>query len=278
MGSSKWWSWTPGAATRSLGWWLLAVVGLALSSLYAGTGIVAAQAQNGITSPQGGDTIAGIVLVEGTAADPAFLRYEVAFNRGGDWIVFADGDRQVQQGTLAVWDTTVGYPGAPVFPDGAYMLRLRIVRQDYNYDEYFVRNIVIANQTATPTATATPAEGETPQAATPAPTPAGGEGEGGVPAPLPSLTPFPTPTAPPTAASVLVGGPAATPESGSGLARRLEAIDTGQFSRAFWGGARWAFYAFVALATYLLLRLVVRRIWRYLWARMDSSGGNRRLW
>lgn len=277
MGSNKRWSWTGNVPTWSLGWWLLAVVGLLLTALWVGIETAAAQAQNGISSPREGDTIAGIVLVEGTATDPAFLRYEVAFNRGGDWIVFADGSRPVQQGTLAVWDTTVGYPGAPVFPDGTYQLRLRVVRQDYNYDEYFVRNIVLANESATPTATATEAAGGTPAAegtATPASdTPV----DAGAPPALPSLTPFPTPTTPPTAASVVVGGPAATPESGSGLAQRLEAIDTGQFSRAFWRGARVAFYAFLALAAYLLLRAILRRLWRYLRARLED-GGDRRFW
>lgn len=277
MRSSNRWSWTGDAATWSLGWWLLAVAGLLLLALWVGIETGAAQAQNGISSPREGDTMAGIVLVEGTATDPAFLRYEVAFNRGGDWIVFADGSRQVQQGTLAVWDTTIGYPGAPVFPDGVYQLRLRVVRQDYNYDEYFVRNIVLANESATPTATATEAAGAPPAAVGTATPASDAPVEGGAPAPLPSLTPFPTPTVPPTAVSVLAGGPAATQESGSGLAQRLEAIDTNQFSRAFWRGARVALYAFAALAAYLLLRAVLRRLWRYVWARVGDSG-DRRFW
>ncbi|MEW5988700.1 MAG: hypothetical protein AB1791_18890, partial [Chloroflexota bacterium] len=38
-----------------------------------------AQAGNGITRPASGEVIAGVVIVEGTAADPNFLRYELAF-------------------------------------------------------------------------------------------------------------------------------------------------------------------------------------------------------
>jgi hypothetical protein len=258
---------------RRLGW----VVALALAGLLAAIGPTAAQAQNGITSPQPGDTIDGVVLIEGTATDPAFLRYELALNRGDEWIVFAGGGREVQQGTLAVWDTTVGYPGAPVFPDGVYQLRLRVVRQDYNYDEYFAGNLVLANSQATPTATATPPVDATPQAtATP---PAGDAGDVAEPTPLPSLTPFPTPTAPATAAGIVAGGagqpPATAPETEGGLAARLQAIDSSQFSRAFWQGARWALYAFGALAAYLLLRAVGRRLWRLLLTYVESGGGDR---
>ena len=45
-------------------------------------------------------------------------------------------------GPLAIWDTTVGREiNAPVWPDGRYRLRLRVVRTDYNYDEYFVTDL-----------------------------------------------------------------------------------------------------------------------------------------
>lgn len=249
---------------------------LALALLLGLIGPAAAQAQNGITSPQAGDTLAGIVMIEGTATDPSFLRYELALNRGGDWIVFAGGGREVQQGTLAVWDTTVGYPGAPVFPDGVYELRLRVVRQDYNYDEYFVRNLILANSQATPTATATaPAEVTSPP---PTLAPPVDEAPGEPltsPTPLPSLTPFASPTPPPTLAGEAGAGfgQPPTPEAGDGLAARLQAIDTGRFSRAFWQGARWAFYAFVALAAYLLLRAVLRRLWGYLLNYLESERG-----
>jgi hypothetical protein len=57
----------------------------------------------------------------------------------------------VVQGRLALWDTTV-------IPDGQYSLRLRVVRVDGNYDEYFVRGIQVVNTrpVATPTREATP--------------------------------------------------------------------------------------------------------------------------
>lgn len=125
----------------------------------------------GITSPTAGSTVNGVVLVEGTATDANFLRYELAFlqdaNPGAGWIVFADGDQQVINGTLAIWDTTVGLnAGAPVFPDGTYQLRLRIVRADFNYDEYFTNNITINNSAPVTTESPTPIPTAVPPTAT----------------------------------------------------------------------------------------------------------------
>lgn len=281
LGSKTGRAWSRGVGVRSQGWWPSTAIGLLVTLLFGWVALAAAQAPNGISSPLEGDTVSGIVLVEGTATDPAFLRYELAFNRGADWIVFAEGTRPVQQGTLAVWDTTVGYPNAPVFPDGTYQLRLRVVRQDHNYDEYFVRDLALINSGPTPTATAPTPDGATQAAATPSPSPAAGTSTPGEqPLLLPSLTPFPTPTAPATAGSAVAAGgrPDATPvpESERGWAQRLQAIDTGQFGRAFWLGARIAVYAFAILAAYFVLRGLARRLSRHLSARMEDGGAHRR--
>lgn len=226
--------------------------------------------QSGISHPESGDTLSGIVVVEGTAVHQNFLRYELAFNNGGDWIVFAEGDQPVVRGTLAVWDTTVGQPTAPVFPDGVYQLRLRVVRIDSNYDEYFVRNLQLLNA-ATPTPSPTPtAAGTLTPVGAPTSTPATR------PALLPSLTPFPTPSPVATAADLIVPGdsaggpPAADAESGEGLFQRLSALDFGQLARAFWQGARLALLPFLALALYLLLRATLRRLWRTFWGRWQE--------
>jgi hypothetical protein len=98
---------------------------------------------------------------------------------------------QVVQGRLALWDTTV-------IPDGLYSLRLRLVRLDGNYDEYFVRGVQVAN--AVPTNT--PATFDTPTPAppteTPAPTPTVIIGVPTVASPTPRPTTTPLPTASPT--------------------------------------------------------------------------------
>lgn len=227
---------------------------------------------NGITSPATGDILSEVVIVEGTATHPQFLRYEVAFLRQAaaeaGWIVFAEGSQPVVGGTLAVWDTTVGRnANAPVFPDGAYQLRLRVVRQDYNYDEYFVTGLTISNSSPTPTPTPDEAEPTPDAAATPDPlTPI----ETPVPAILPSLTPFPTPTRPATPETPIgVVNPAAGESSEGGVLGQIAAIDTSSFGSAFWIGVRLALYAFIAFGSYLLLRFLFRLGWRQLSARLN---------
>lgn len=230
--------------------------------------------QSGISEPAAGDTISGIVVVRGTATHESFLRYELAFNTGGDWIVFAEGTQPVVQGTLAIWDTTVGGPTTPVFPDGTYRLRLRVVRQDYNYDEYFVRDLLLANQEITPTPelTATVATGTPTPAAAGAATPVSTQ-----PALLPSLTPFPTTSPEATLASAIfpdegvTGQPDPAGGGREGLFQRLLALDTAGLYSAFWKGARLAFLPFAILALYLVLREGFRRLWRTFWGRWQDA-------
>lgn len=240
---------------------------------FIAVGQVQAQAQNGISEPESGDAISGVVTIRGTATHESFLRYEVAFSRGADWIVFAEGDQPVVDGTLAIWDTTVGQPGNAVFPDGAYNLRLRVVRQDYNYDEYFVQNLMVSNATTpTPTATATTQGQATPPAGTPAPEATGSSGLTIIrPTGLPTLTPFPTPSVPAPPADQVSSGPPAAGEAeaalntgggGDGLLQQMLNVNTNRFGQAFWSGVRLTLYAFALVAGYLLVRFLLRIVWR----------------
>lgn len=235
---------------------------------------VQAQVNNGISQPAGGDTIAGIVTVEGTASGADFLRYELAFyqefNPDADWVVFAQGDQPVTNGTLALWDTTVGRNvDAAVFPDGRYQLRLRVVRTDYNYSEYYVSEITVANDAPTPTPTEDEVEGIETRAITGTP-PAVASPEELRPAVLPSLTPFPTPSRPPTpvrAGEAVDGRGPATGDGSDGWLARLAAIELDRFNQAFWEGVKFTVMAFAGLALYLIGRRVVRFLWRYVVTR-----------
>ncbi len=245
--------------TRSL---KIFLVGLLIAVIWPA--LLLAQGRNGITEPAEDDTVSGIVIISGTAVDPNFMRYELAFRHTAnrDWIVFAQGDQSVVEGTLTVWDTTVGRETVPVFPDGTYQLRLRVVRTDYNYDEYFVTSIVISNDEPTPTPTATISEA--------LPTLAAGDSLGGTsqPAggPLPTLTPFPTPLPRATPVySISRSGEAndqADDEENSGVLDQITSVDTSSFGRAFWRGVTLVALAFAALAIYILFRGAFRRIWR----------------
>ncbi len=124
-----------------------------------------------ITSPTNAAIVRGQVPIMGSATHPAFQFYKVEFARepvtGGDevWsIIGAIVEQPVINGQLTVWDTRQ-------VPDGSYSLRLRVVRIDGNYDEAFVRQVVVANaQPERPTETPTPEVSPTPTI-TPTPLP-----------------------------------------------------------------------------------------------------------
>jgi hypothetical protein len=241
--------------------------------------IAAAQTTSGITQPASGDTISGVIEVRGTAVHPNYLRYELAFLQqnvpGAEWIVFAEGAEPVTDGILAVWDTTVGRGiGSPVFPDGRYQLRLRVVKTDFNYDEYFVTDLVIQNEGPTPTPT--PDETAVALTATVAAAPAQPAGSSDSsfqqPTPLPSLTPFPSTTPPPTVVGATPVAPQTDGSTGEGgLIGQLEAVETSQVGDAFWLGIRLTGGLFLAAGLYLLLRWAGRRLWYLYWTKRESE-------
>ena len=156
-----------------------------------------AQPTGQITSPRDQAAVRGLVPVEGSATHSQFQKYEVHYgpqpNPGDQWTPIGGSPFTVPvvQGRLGLWDTTL-------IPDGVYSLRLRIVRLDGNYDEYFVRGIQVLNTrpTETPTPEATPTEA--PPTNTPAPTPTVIIGVPTVASPTPKPTTTPLPTALPT--------------------------------------------------------------------------------
>lgn len=239
--------------------------------------------QSEFTAPATGDTLTGVVTITGTAVHPDFLRYELAFlNESAPqtgWIVFAENHQPVTNGTLAIWDTTVGRDaGVPVFPDGRYQLRLRVVKTDYNYDELFLANLTIHNAGPTPvptpdepslTATAFAQTAVTPTL--PESTPSQGTGSFNPPTPLPSLTPFATLTPQATAINLSQGEPLLpTDTTQGGLIGQLEAVDTSQFGTAFFAGVRLTVIIFSCLALYLILRAIGRFIWRKFWTEQTD--------
>lgn len=144
---------------------------LAACLLLSGLPLLAArplqQANQGIiVSPQENATVRGVVPILGTATIAGFDYYKVEWGRGADpadWhLVGSTYPTQVVDGVLASWDTTT-------VPDGLYTLRLRVVRNDGNYSEYYVRGIIVANKRPTETPTPLPEETRAPTS-TPGPT------------------------------------------------------------------------------------------------------------
>lgn len=117
---------------------------------------------NGITAPAEGATVAGMVEISGVAADPAFEKWQLDLLLEGKphkATVLAVGTGQIPApATLTRFDS------AP-YANGHHRLRLRVVRNDGNYDEYFSA-ITLANPAAAgvtaatdPVAAAGPANG-----------------------------------------------------------------------------------------------------------------------
>ncbi len=133
--------------------------GIKLDSVQAPVGQTG---QSGITSPAPGSTVSGPVPIIGTATGSSFARFELYFKQepSGDeaYSYFAGETRQIVNGQLGIWQTDVLQPGT-------YTLRMRVVRPDGNYGEFFVPNITVGSEPATPTPdapTATPIPIDTP--------------------------------------------------------------------------------------------------------------------
>jgi hypothetical protein len=117
-----------------------------------------------ISSPSQGQSLSGVVTIQGTAFHPAFQAYDVSFaydpNPTDTW--FAIGDEvttPVSDSRLAVWDTSGLTPGT-------YQLRLIVNLEDGKTLESVVGGLLIgqkpapaaASSTAPPTAAPTAAE------------------------------------------------------------------------------------------------------------------------
>lgn len=168
-----------------------------------------------IVQPTADAAVREVVQVVGTATHPQFQRYELYY---APWPVPSDqswvfiGDAHFSQqplGLLGTWDSRS-------VPDGAYALRVRVVKADGNYLDSDPRRVLVANTrplpSPTPAATATPeliATEVLPTATVVIEVP--GAGESPTPEPTPTLEPEITPILP---TGETVGTP--QPESATG--------------------------------------------------------------
>jgi hypothetical protein len=266
--------------------------GLFLALLLAGGGVavswgaapatVHAQDGSGITSPAPGATINGDVPILGTATIDPFQKFELHYKQepSGDdaYIYFSGGTSPIFNGQLGVWQ-------AGGLPAGSYTLRLRVVKPDGNYAEFYTPNITV-NQTgalaaaATPTATLPVTPTVTPTF-TPAPQPTAVIGqvtqpqvEGDVP---PTMTPTPAavavdPAAPvdPNAAALpttgpLFGSPEATVQAvaGGSVTDQLgESLGLERLRTQFFNGVRISAALFIGLAALLAGKRLFEWVWK----------------
>ena len=129
-----------GRARRAIG--LLLLIGLLGVSVAQAAPLSQAAAAT-ITSPTDGQALRGNVAITGAATHPDFERYELAYgpdpNPNDAWQVFSGNNQSVDNGPLGIWNTSV-------VADGTYIIRLRVIRKDGNYNEAFARGLKIGNQ------------------------------------------------------------------------------------------------------------------------------------
>ncbi len=111
---------------------------------------------NGITSPAPGERLTGVISIEGVAQHPEYRKLQLDLLIDGDENQVAHlGIRgSPAWGTLLPMDTQV-------YPTGAHSLRLRVVRQDGNYQEYFVPVVIDNPSTQIGSGITWPSEGAT---------------------------------------------------------------------------------------------------------------------
>ena len=92
--------------------------------------------QAGIVSPRSGAEVSGVVEFTGTVPANDLLRWELAWSPGGgeQWTFLLSNTVPITNGLLARLDLSQ-------LSSGLYDFRLRIVRTDNNYSDYFVRNL-----------------------------------------------------------------------------------------------------------------------------------------
>ncbi|MBI3287746.1 MAG: hypothetical protein HYZ68_06840 [Chloroflexi bacterium] len=191
-----------------------------------------------ISFPSPDAQLQGLVEVRGSAClggDFSFYKFEYqAAAHPNHWVWVFSGDREVVNGILGFWDTTVADHG-----DGVYDMVLTVVRRDGNFVQTPLRRVVVAN--------AQPLASPTPQGTT---TPTLGPGPPGPGTPTATFV-IPVPTAVRIEASpIVIGLPTPNPARGGGLSLP----DTGPFLRSFLCGAFLAVAAFGAVGAVGILR------------------------
>ncbi len=112
-------------------------------SSIAGTASKQAPGFADITRPEDGEILHGVVTIEGSAAHPAFVAYELSFaydpNPTDTWFPIVDDlQTPITDGRLGLWDTTG-------ITDGDYQLRLYVILENDSRLEAYARNLRVRN-------------------------------------------------------------------------------------------------------------------------------------
>jgi hypothetical protein len=212
-----------------------------------------------IAQPEQDAVVRGVVQLVGSAVHPQFQRYELYYAPSPvpsdqAWIFIGDAHFQQQPlGLLGTWDSRS-------VPDGAYALRVRVVKQDGNYNDSDPRRVIVANASPAPTATSAATQAPT-SAPTALPTalPATATIVVEVPA-IQSPTPIPTAIPKPTSTPAASAGadPSTTLADVESIFSPGRLIDVAQKSAVYTAGfflVLGAFFGLKAILVWLVHRI-----------------------
>jgi hypothetical protein len=113
---------------------------------------IALPGEIGLTSPQTGEALQGVIAISGTTAIDGFLTAAVYFSYSQSevnaWFLVQDNLEAVADGEIATWDTTT-------LTDGIYDLKLVVTLEDSSQKEVIIHQVRVRNYTQIETSTST---------------------------------------------------------------------------------------------------------------------------
>jgi hypothetical protein len=197
-----------------------------------------------IASPRDGAQLKGVVQITGTATDPKFDHYELAWaaqSAPENWQLIASVQNQISNGSLGTWDTSQLQPGV-------YLLRLRVVREGDKVVEAFARELSVNQSTPTPAPLPTTPVGPT---IPPSPT-------RGVITATPTVLILQPPTSTPQVTATAKPGAAVVSTPGSVARAPSIQVNFASFGQAFCNGALYTLLIFIVWGVVVGARGIVR--------------------
>lgn len=236
---------------------------LILAALLSGAAVLAAplaqEPRPVIAQPAQDAPVRGVVQVVGTATHPQFQRYELYYApwpvpSDQSWIFIGDAHYNQQPlGLLGTWDSRS-------VTDGAYALRVRVVKVDGNYLDSDPRRVLVVNtrpiETPTPFPTDTPEPLPTepliiPTAVIAAPT--------AETSPTPEPTPTPEPEITPILAATAIPGSGRSGTGETGIADQL--FNGQRLVETATKAATYTVAAFLAIGLFFGVKWVLVWLW-----------------
>jgi hypothetical protein len=245
---------------RPLSFLCLILSALSWATLAAGVmaAPVAQEPRPVIAQPAQDAAVRGVVQIVGSATHPQFQKHQIYFApwpvpSDQSWSFVSEGFNQQPLGLLGTWDSRT-------VTDGAYALRVRVVKLDGNYLDSEPRPVQVANfrQVASPTPE------ESPTAEEPLPTPVEEVATPTVVVAIPTIettpTVRPTPTPEPEVTPILGATPGQTGGTTASVTDQL--FNPTRLVDVVKTAALYTLAAFVAIGIFFAVKALLVWLWQ----------------